>query len=222
MLNGLDIEIVPFEKTLAMIAARSAIPRHDMSKNAMDYAIGSYAYRRKIPLITNNKKHFAWLEEVYSPEEFMKEGEEIEAVIISDELDRNYKVQLGVKQLTESQWKTFFSKNKPGNIIPVVIKKITDRGITVEVTRTIEGFVRLNDADEETLTLEQLTEKFKPGEQRDALIVRMEPEKKKIYLSLRAVNRIREREEIEKYMKSGDDTRTTIGDLLQNELDRRK
>lgn len=72
MLNGLDIEIVPFEKTLAMIAARSAIPRHDMSKNAMDYAIGSYAYRRKIPLITNNKKHFAWLEEVYSPEEFMK------------------------------------------------------------------------------------------------------------------------------------------------------
>ena len=157
-----------------------------------------------------------------SPEEFMKEGEEIEAVIISDELDRNYKVQLGVKQLTESQWKTFFSKNKPGNIIPVIIKKITDRGITVEVTRTIEGFVRLNDADEETLTLEQLTEKFKPGEQRDALIVRMEPEKKKIYLSLRAVNRIREREEIEKYMKSGDDTRTTIGDLLQNEINRRK
>ena len=157
-----------------------------------------------------------------SPEEFMKEGEEIEAIIISDELDRNYKIQLGVKQLTESQWRTFFSKNKPGNIIPVVIKKITDRGITVEVTRTIEGFVRLNDADEETLSVEQLTEKFKPGEQRDALIVRMEPEKKKIYLSLRAVHRIREREEIEKYMKSGDDTRTTIGDLLQNELDRRK
>ena len=157
-----------------------------------------------------------------SPEEFLKEGEAIEAVIISDELDRNYKIQLGVKQLTESQWKTFFAKNKPGNIIPVIIKKVTDRGITVEITRTIEGFVRLSDADEEKLSPEEIMGKFKAGEKRDALIVRMEPEKKKIYLSLRAVNRIREREDLEKYMKSEEDTRTTVGDLLQNELNRKK
>ena len=71
-LNGLDIEIVPFEKTLAMIAAKNATPRHDMSKNAMDYGIGAYAYKRKIPMVTNNKKHFQWLEEVYTPAEYME------------------------------------------------------------------------------------------------------------------------------------------------------
>ena len=104
----------------------------------------------------------------------------------------------------------------------MIIKKVTDRGITVEITRTIEGFVRLSDADEEKLSPEEIMGKFKAGEKRDALIVRMEPEKKKIYLSLRAVNRIREREDLEKYMKSEEDTRTTVGDLLQNELNRKK
>ncbi len=71
-INGLDIEIVPFDKTLAITAAKNAMPWHDMSRNASDYAIGAYAYKRKIPLVTNNKKHFKWLAEVYTPAEMMQ------------------------------------------------------------------------------------------------------------------------------------------------------
>lgn len=71
-INGLDIEVVPFDKTLAMIAARNALPGHDVSRNASDYAIGAYAYKRKIPLVTNNKKHYKWLAEVYTPTEMMQ------------------------------------------------------------------------------------------------------------------------------------------------------
>ncbi len=43
-----------------------------MKANARDYAIGAFAYKRKIPMITNNKKHFKYLKEVYTPDEFMK------------------------------------------------------------------------------------------------------------------------------------------------------
>lgn len=71
-INSLDIEIVPFDKTLAMIAAKNALPGHDMSRNAPDYAIGAYAYKRKIPLVTNNKKHFKWVAEVDTPAEMMQ------------------------------------------------------------------------------------------------------------------------------------------------------
>jgi predicted nucleic acid-binding protein len=69
---GLNIEIVSFDKTLAMIAAKNAQPWHDMSRNASDYAIGAYAYKRQIPLVTNNKKQFKWLAEVYTPAEAMQ------------------------------------------------------------------------------------------------------------------------------------------------------
>ncbi len=71
-LGSLDIEIVPFDRSLALIGARNALSGHDLSINARDYAIGAYAYKRKIPMITNNKKHFKWLGEVFTPAEFMK------------------------------------------------------------------------------------------------------------------------------------------------------
>ncbi len=159
---------------------------------------------------------------IESPEEYMKEGEEIDAMIISNELDRNYKVQLGIKHLSESEWKTFFSKHKPGNTIEVTVRKITDGGISVEITRNIEGFIRIGDIDEERITLQDLEQKYKPGDKLEAMISRTELDRKKVYLSLRALNKVREREEIQKYMKGSDDQVTTIGDLLQNELDKKK
>ncbi|OPY29607.1 MAG: hypothetical protein A4E28_00779 [Methanocella sp. PtaU1.Bin125] len=67
-----SIEIAPFDADLALVAATAALSRHDMSANSMDYAIGAYAAARNMPLITYNKKHFIWLEEVYTPEELMK------------------------------------------------------------------------------------------------------------------------------------------------------
>ena len=72
MISGLDMEIVPFDKSLALIAAKNALSKYDLSNNAVDYAIGAYAYKRKIPFITNNMKHFKWLQEVYTPVEFMQ------------------------------------------------------------------------------------------------------------------------------------------------------
>ena len=152
----------------------------------------------------------------------MKEGEEIDAMIISDELDRNSKVQLGIKHLAESEWRSFFSKHKLGSAVEVTVRKINDAGITVEVTRSIEGFIRIGDIDEEKVSVQDLEKKFKFGEKIEALISRVEIDRKKVYLSLRALTKVREREELQKYMKAEDDSVTTIGDLLQNELDKKK
>jgi tRNA(fMet)-specific endonuclease VapC len=71
-LDGYSIEVVPFDIDLAQTAAKKALPRHDLSEHAMDYAIGAYAEAHNFPLITYNKKHFAWLKEVYTPEELME------------------------------------------------------------------------------------------------------------------------------------------------------
>ena len=70
-LDGYGIEVVPFDRDLARIAARNALSKHDFSANAMDYAIGAYAEAHNFPLITYNKKHFTWLKEVYTPEELL-------------------------------------------------------------------------------------------------------------------------------------------------------
>jgi small subunit ribosomal protein S1 len=159
---------------------------------------------------------------IESPEEFMKEGEEIDAMIISDELDRNYKVQLGIKHLAEGEWRSFFAKHKPGSTVEVIVRKVNEAGLAVEITRSIEGFIRIGDIDEEKISPQELEQRFKPGDKIEALVSRVEVERKKAYLSLRALAKVREREELQKYMKAEDDSVTTIGDLLQNELDKKK
>ncbi|HOW45465.1 MAG TPA: S1 RNA-binding domain-containing protein [Candidatus Aminicenantes bacterium] len=159
---------------------------------------------------------------IESPEEFMKEGEELDAMIISDELDRNYKVQLGIKHLAESEWRSFFAKHKPGSTVAVTVRKVNEAGLAVEITRSIEGFIRIGDIDEDKISPQELEQRFKPGDKIEALVSRVEVERKKAYLSLRALAKAREREELQKYMKAEDDSVTTIGDLLQNELDKKK
>jgi ribosomal protein S1 len=159
---------------------------------------------------------------IESPEEYMKEGEEIEAMIISDELDRNYKVQLGVKHLADNEWRAFAAKHKPGSAVEVTVRKIGEAGISVEVTRNIEGFIRSGDIEEERLSLQDMEKKFKPGDKIEAMVTRTEIDRRKVYFSLKALTKVREREELQKYMKAEDDSVATIGDLLQNELDRKK
>jgi small subunit ribosomal protein S1 len=156
-----------------------------------------------------------------SPEEYLREKEQLEVMILSDSLDSNYKVKLGIKQLSEAEWREFFRSHKNGSLVTVKVKKITDKGIPVEINKNIEGFVRLNEVDEKKLELEEIKNLYKPGDQLEAMVVSTDPEKKRIYLSFKALRRKREREEIDKYSKSESESVTTIGDLFQNAIDKR-
>lgn len=157
-----------------------------------------------------------------SPKEFLCEGEEVETMILSDELDSNYKVKLGLKHLSDGEWRDFFNLYKPGSIIPIKIKKIIEQGIHVEISKNIEGFVKIREVSEERISIKDMNQQFKIGETREALVVTSIPDKKRIHLSFKAVHKKKEREDIEKYLKSKDEPVTTIGDLLQNEIDKKK
>jgi small subunit ribosomal protein S1 len=157
-----------------------------------------------------------------SPKEFLTEGEEVETMILSDELDSNYKVKLGLKHLSDGEWRDFFNLNKPGSIISIKIKKIIEQGIHVEISKNIEGFVKIGEVSEQRISINDMNQQFKIGETREALVVTSIPDKKRIHLSFKAVHKKKEREDIEKYLKSKDEPVTTIGDLLQNEIDKKK
>jgi len=157
-----------------------------------------------------------------SPKEFLTEGEEVETMILSDELDSNYKVKLGLKHLSDGEWRDFFNLYKPGSIISIKIKKIIEQGIHVEISKNIEGFVKIGEVSEQRISINDMNQQFKIGETREALVVTSIPDKKRIHLSFKAVHKKKEREDIEKYLKSKDEPITTIGDLLQNEIDKKK
>jgi small subunit ribosomal protein S1 len=157
-----------------------------------------------------------------SPHEFLKEKETVDVMIISDSLDSNYKVKLGLKQLSDHEWKEYINAHRNGSLVTVKVKKVTENGMSVEISKNIEGFIRPNEFEDRKMEAEEALELYKPGQELEALILNSDFERKRIYLSLKAVKRKKEREEIDKYSKSDNEQVTTIGDLFQNALDKGK
>jgi small subunit ribosomal protein S1 len=157
-----------------------------------------------------------------TPHEYLKEKQKVQAMILSETLDTNYKVKLGLKQLSDGEWRQYINENRPGSIVMVKVKKVTDKGMSVEISKDIEGFIRPNDLTEErNVDIEVLEKMFEPGQEIEALVVSSDFERKRIYLSIRALKRKKEREEIDKYSKSSSDSITTVGDLFENAIDKK-
>ncbi|UCH95387.1 MAG: S1 RNA-binding domain-containing protein [Candidatus Aminicenantes bacterium] len=157
-----------------------------------------------------------------SPHEYLKEKETIDVMILSEALDPNYKVKLGIKQLSDNEWKEYTNKNKPGTVVPIKIKKVTDKGISVEISKNIEGFIRPNEIDDKKLEFEDIKKLYPSGKAVEAMVLNSDFDRKRIYLSIRASRRKREREDIDRYSKSANETVTTIGDLFENAIDKKK
>ncbi len=157
-----------------------------------------------------------------SADEYLKEKEKIKVMIIGDDLDMNYKVKLGYKQLHENEWNEFFATHKTGDKVNIKIKSVNETGIRCEISKFIEGFIRLGEIDEKKITFEEAKEKFLIGEEHEVAVQSTDRSRKRIYLSFRELKRKKEKEDLEKYGKSESESVTTVGDLFENALDKNK
>jgi len=146
----------------------------------------------------------------------------MEFMIINNKLDSNYKVPLGLKQLHEDEWNEFFAKHSIGDEVEFKIKKITRNGLRCYISEYVEGFIRLAELDNKRTSYEEALELYKEGDTHKAILQSTDKSKKRIYLSFRELKRKSEKDEIEKYGKSDNESATTVGDLFENALDKNK
>ncbi len=148
------------------------------------------------------------------PSELLKVGEEVEAVILSIDVEKQ-KLSLGIKQLEGDIWEDFFNRQKIGDLVKTKIVRLTDFGVFVEITPGIEGIVFLSELDEKKI--EKPEEVFSVGEERIAKITKMNPREKKLSLSFKLAQLELQKLEYQKYVQSQDD-KLTLGDLLKDQL----
>jgi len=153
-------------------------------------------------------------EKIKHPSEKLKVGEEVEAVILNIDIDKQ-KLSLGIKQLEGDIWEDFFQRQKIGDLVKTKIVRITDFGIFVEITPGIEGIVFLSELDEKKV--ENPQEVFSKGEERLAKIIKMNPKEKKLSLSFKLAQLEIQKLEYQKYVQSQND-RLTLGDVLKDQL----
>ena len=86
----------------------------------------------------------SWSQHLRSAQEFMKVGDEIEAVVLT--LDREErKMSLGIKQLTADPWAAIESKYPVGSKHTAKVRNFTNFGVFVEIEEGIDGLIHISD-----------------------------------------------------------------------------
>ena len=86
----------------------------------------------------------SWSQHLRSAQDFMKVGDEIEAVILT--LDREErKMSLGIKQLKQDPWETIEEKYPVGSKHTAKVRNFTNFGVFVEIEEGVDGLIHISD-----------------------------------------------------------------------------
>src|SRR6516165_9379298 len=153
--------------------------------------------------------NLSWTKRVKHPSEVLKKGDRVKAVVLAIEPDKR-RLSLGVKQLQPDVWETFFAQHHVGDVVHGKVLRIATFGAFVEIAEGVEGLCHNSEAVDgngQPMTLE-------PGNEHDFKIIKMNPEEKKVGLSIRAVGEEASRSEVEAYKQPVSSTSSTIGELI--------
>jgi len=86
----------------------------------------------------------SWSQHLRSAQEFLKVGDEVEAVILT--LDRSErKMSLGIKQLKPDPWQNIDEKYTVGSQHTAKVRNFTNFGVFVEIEEGVDGLIHISD-----------------------------------------------------------------------------
>jgi small subunit ribosomal protein S1 len=154
--------------------------------------------------------NLSWTKRVKHPSEVLKKGEKVRAVVLGVEPE-NRRLSLGIKQLQPDVWETFFEQHRVGDVVHGKVLRTAQFGAFVEIAEGVEGLCHVSEATDghgAPVKLEQ-------GDEREFKIIRMNPDEKKVALSVRAVSgEEASRADVEAYKQPVSSSTTTLGDLV--------
>ncbi len=154
--------------------------------------------------------NLSWTKRVKHPSEVLKKGDRVKAVVLAIEPDKR-RLSLGVKQLQPDVWESFFEQHHVGDVLHGKVLRVAGFGAFVEIAEGIEALCHNSEAQDgngQPIHLE-------PGLEHDFKIIKMNPEEKKIGLSIRAVGEEASRADVEAYKHPVSSTGgSTIGEFM--------
>ena len=124
---------------------------------------------------------FHWTKNPSHPREFVNEGDSIEYLVL-EILEKERKVLLSLKDLSENPWESIKAKFNSGDKIKGSFEKMNDSGIVIKLKDEIEGLIPMNkiSKDQKKNIVSDLNE----GDTLDLLVVEVKPDDKNITLML--------------------------------------
>ena len=139
----------------------------------------------------------SWTRKVTNPADVLKKGQTVEAIVL--EVDSaNQRMSLGMKQLETDPWREIDKHYRMGDLVKGKVVKLASFGAFIELADNLEGLVHISQIREERI--EKLKDVLKVGEEVNARVIKIDPQERRIGLSIKAANYSMEQLEVEKRM----------------------
>ncbi len=124
----------------------------------------------------------SWSQHLRNPADFVKVGDEIEAVVLTLDKDER-KMSLGIKQLTEDPWTKgdMVTKYAVGTKHKGVVRNLTNFGLFLELEEGIDGLVHVSDLSW-TKKIKHPSEFVKVGDELDVAVLELDVENRRLAL----------------------------------------
>lgn len=122
----------------------------------------------------------SWSQHLKNPQDFMKVGDEVEAVILSFDKDEQ-KMSLGIKQLTPDPWENIEAKYTIGSKHKGIVRNLTNYGLFIELEEGVDGLVHVSDLSW-SKKIKHPAEFTKKGEEMDVIVLEIDRENRRLSL----------------------------------------
>lgn len=139
-----------------------------------------------------------WVKKVKHPSELYKKGDVVEAKVLGVDVP-NQRLSLGIKQLTPDPWELAARRYPVGTKVKGEVTSVPDFGVFVKLEEGIEGLVHVSQLSFERV--DKPSSLYKVGDPIEAEVIHVDPQQRRIGLSVRALRRTEERQEMDNYLK---------------------
>jgi len=125
----------------------------------------------------------SWSQHLRNPSDFMKNGDELEAVVLSIDRDEK-KMSLGVKQLSKDPWSDdkLLKKYSVGSVHKGLVRNLTNFGLFLELEEGIDGLVHVSDLSNDR-KVKHPSEFINIGENLDVIVMEQDLDNRRLALS---------------------------------------
>jgi small subunit ribosomal protein S1 len=126
----------------------------------------------------------SWTKRVRHPSEVLKKGEKVEAIVLH--VDKaNHRISLGLKQIQQDPWQAAVpEKYRVGMDVKGKVVRTTDFGAFVELEDGVEGLLHVSELSHDRVNKPE--DVVQLGQELTLKVIKLDPEERKIGLSLRA------------------------------------
>ncbi|MGH7828881.1 MAG: 30S ribosomal protein S1 [Candidatus Binatia bacterium] len=157
-----------------------------------------------------------WTRKVKHPSELYKKGDVVEAKVLGVDV-QNQRLALGIKQLSTDPWELIAQRYPVGAKVRGEVTSVPDFGVFVRLEEGIEGLIHVSQL--RTERVEKPSQLFKAGDRVEAEVIQVDPRDRRIGLSIRALKKTEERQEMENYLKKErEGGKVSFETLLNEEL----